>query len=144
TATLTETNGPATSVVLGLSPTTLTADGTSTSTATATVKDAHNNPVPNTTVTITTNGDAKVGAVTNHADGTYTATITASNTADQETITAGDSAKSLTKTATLTETASGTGFHATSPTRILDTRTANGGGALGPNTTRKVQVAGAQ
>ncbi|MBV8234574.1 MAG: hypothetical protein JO075_02620 [Acidimicrobiia bacterium] len=35
-----------------------------------------------------------------------------------------------------------TGFHPLSPTRILDTRTVNGGGALGPNVARKVPVAG--
>ncbi|HEV3351988.1 MAG TPA: invasin domain 3-containing protein, partial [Acidimicrobiales bacterium] len=103
TATLTETNGPATSVVLGLSPTTLTADGTSTSAATATVKDANNNPVINETVTITTSGDAKPGAVTNHNDGTYTATITASKTADAETITATATKANKAGTATLTE-----------------------------------------
>ena len=80
--------------------------------------------------------------MTNNNDGTYTATITASKTADQETITASDSAKSLTKTATLTETPSGTGFHSLPPTRILDTRTQNGGGALQPNTSRKVQITG--
>ncbi|HMC72247.1 MAG TPA: hypothetical protein VKJ07_24020, partial [Mycobacteriales bacterium] len=93
-------------------------------------------------VTITTSGDTTVSAVTNNHNGTYTATITASKTADQETITASDSAKSLTKTATLTETPSGTGFHPLPPTRILDTRSPNGGGALQPNSQCKVQITG--
>src|SRR5205807_2485904 len=93
-------------------------------------------------VMITTGGDAKVSTVTNNNDGTYTATITASKTADNETITANDSAKSLTKTATLTETAAGTGFHSLPPTRVLDTRTQGGGGPLQPNSQRTVQITG--
>src|SRR5205807_9983615 len=100
------------------------------------------NPYPSDTVPIATNGDATLSAVTNHSNGTYTATITASKTADQETITAGDAAKSLTKTATLTETPSGTGFHSLPPTRILDTRTSGDAPALQPNKQRTVQITG--
>ena len=143
TAQLTENPGPPV-LNLTLTPSSIPADGKSTSTAKATVKDANGNPYPSETVTIATSGDTTVGSVSNNGGGVYTATIKASTTADSETITATDSAKSLTKTATLTETPTGTGFHATSPTRILDTRDPNGGGALGPNSTRKVQVAGAQ
>ena len=139
TAQLTENPGPP-AMTLTLNPSAMPADGKSTSVATATVKDVNGNAYPAETVTIGTNGDTSVGAVTNHNDGTYTATITASKTADQETITASDSAKSLTKTATLTETPSGTGFHSLPPTRILDTRSS--GGPLQANSQRKIQITG--
>jgi adhesin/invasin len=138
---LTEMAGPPV-MGLTLSPSSMPADGKSATTATASVKDQFGNPYPSETVTIATNGDTTVGTVTNHNDGTYTATITASKTADNETIAAGDAAKSLTKTATLTETPSGTGFHSLPPTRILDTRTQGGGGPLQPNSQRKVQITG--
>ncbi|MBV8980370.1 MAG: Ig-like domain-containing protein, partial [Acidimicrobiia bacterium] len=138
TAQLTENPGPAV-MTLTLTPSSIPADGKSTSTATATVKDANGNPYSSETVTIATNGDTTVGSVSNNGNGVYSATITASTTADAETITASDSAKSLTKTATLTETVPSTYFPLT-PARILDTRTNNT--PLGQGETRPVQVAG--
>jgi adhesin/invasin len=142
TATLTE--NPGTPVVtVTLTPSSIPADGSSQSTAKAKVADSNGNPFPNDTVLFTTSGDVTIGATTNHHDGTYTATIVASKTADQETITATDSTQTKTGTATLTETPSGTGFHSLPPTRILDTRAQGGGGALQPNSARKVQITGA-
>jgi adhesin/invasin len=102
-ASLTETAGPAATVSVALSAATVVADGAAQSTATASVADAHGNPVLSDTVAITTSGDATVGTVTANGDGTYTATITASTTADQETITATDAATSAAGVATLTE-----------------------------------------
>ncbi|MGH7744985.1 MAG: beta strand repeat-containing protein, partial [Candidatus Dormibacteria bacterium] len=100
-AVLTVTPGPAANIALSLgksiiSTTQNPADGT---TATATVTDVHGNPVPHETVTITTNGHAQMGAVADHGDGSYTATITA-KTPGPETITATDAAIPTTKTAT--------------------------------------------
>lgn len=75
------------------------------SVATATVTDSNGNPVTTDTVTIATSGDALVGTVAAHGDGTYTATIIASTTADTETITATDGATGVAGTAALTEIA---------------------------------------
>jgi photosystem II stability/assembly factor-like uncharacterized protein len=93
---------PASALGLGLSPSSVVADGTSTTTATVSAHDRFGNPLPCGTVTLTTSGDATIGAVTDQGGGTYTATITASGTSDTETITA--TCGSLTATATLTET----------------------------------------
>ncbi len=89
-ATLHVTAGPVDSVSLVLTPDTITADGLDSSDATATVQDANGNPVVGDTVAITTDGDASVGSVTDNGDGTYSATVTSSTTADDETITAID------------------------------------------------------
>jgi adhesin/invasin len=103
TANLIETAGPLTSFTLSLTPSTITADGADTSVATATAKDANDNPVKNEAVTMVTNGDSAVSSVTNHNDGTYTATITSSKTADAETITATAANAGKTATSVLTE-----------------------------------------
>src|SRR5262249_42715300 len=95
--------GAVTDVAVVLLPTSLTADGSSQSTATATVTDSNGNLRTGDTVTFTTNGDVTIGSTTNNGDGTYSATITASITADSETITGHDGA--VTGTATLTEIA---------------------------------------
>ena len=104
-ATLTETAGPLASFSLSLSPDTLVADGAATSTATATLADAHGNAIKDKTVAFSTDGDAGVGSTTNNGDGTYSAPITASTTAGDETITAAIASLGASKTATLTETA---------------------------------------
>jgi hypothetical protein len=103
-ALLTETAGPAATVSLSVTPSSIPADGTSQSTATAMVKDASGNPVTDENVKFSSNGDVTVGPVTNNGDGTYTTTITASRTADTETITATAIKAGKTGTATLTET----------------------------------------
>src|SRR5207237_6788189 len=72
-----------------------------TSTATATVTDAFSNPVSGDTVTFSTSGDVTFGSTTDNGDGTYTATITASTTPGDETITGYDGL--ITGTATLHE-----------------------------------------
>ena len=84
------TNIPPASLTLNLSPATLSANGTSTSTATATVRDAGGNPLAGQTVVFSTSGDVTFSSVTDNGDGTYSATITASTTPGEETITATD------------------------------------------------------
>ena len=107
TATLTENPGTAASVVLGLSPNSLPADGASQSTATVTVKDANNNPLSSAVVGFTTSGDVTFSntSCNTNSVGTCSVTITASTTSGNETITAATAANNKTGTATLTETA---------------------------------------
>ncbi|MFI2104621.1 invasin domain 3-containing protein, partial [Isoptericola sp. NPDC019693] len=70
------------------SPTTLTADGTSTSTVTVTLVDAHGNPLTTSGGAVTLTTDAgTLSDVTDHGDGTYTATLTSSRTAGTATVT---------------------------------------------------------
>src|SRR5207248_9275282 len=88
-------------LALTLTPPTITANGTDTSTATATLTDAGGRLVNDATVVFSTDGDSNVGSTTNNHDGTYTAPIKASTTADKETITALAEGKS--HTAQLTE-----------------------------------------
>jgi hypothetical protein len=66
-------------LTLGLSPDTISADGSSTSVATATVKDANANPVAGDTVAFTApnDPDVQVSTTTDNGDGTYSATFTA-------------------------------------------------------------------
>ncbi|MCA1696130.1 MAG: hypothetical protein LC749_16185, partial [Actinobacteria bacterium] len=66
-----------------LDPDTIPADGTSTSNALVVVKVAGKG-LSGQQVRFTTDGDVTFGPVTDHGDGTYTATITASITADRE------------------------------------------------------------
>jgi adhesin/invasin len=75
---------------LALTPDTLVADGTSTAAASVLVTDRFGNPVAGDPVTITTTGDAPVGAVTDNGDGTYSAVVTASHTVGAEDIVAAD------------------------------------------------------
>jgi hypothetical protein len=109
--TLTATNGSATStaqlvlvpgaasaVTLALSPATLDADGASTATATITVADAHGNSRAGDVVTLVTDGDATISAITDRGFGTYTTTVTASTTAGIQTLTATAGAASTTAT----------------------------------------------
>ena len=106
-ATLAQTVGPATSVVVGLAPSSIVANGSSTSTATATVTDAEGHPIAGDAVSFssTDSGDT-IGSVTDHGNGTYTATITSSTAAHAVTITATDSSVSphVSGQATLTQT----------------------------------------
>ena len=75
------------SITLGLSPTTVAADGASQVQATAIVRDSNGNPLPGETVVVNSSGDVSVGLVTDN-NGTYTATITASLSPGDEIITA--------------------------------------------------------
>jgi hypothetical protein len=85
---LTQVPDSASQVTLTLAPPTVEADGTSTSNATITVADASGNPRTGDPVTLTTDGDVMISAVTDAGFGTYTATVTASTTAGTETLTA--------------------------------------------------------
>ncbi|MEI2702168.1 MAG: invasin domain 3-containing protein [Baekduia sp.] len=90
--TLTQTPGPATGVAVGLSPGSIVANGASTSTVTATVTDSHGNPVAGDSVGFSASDvGVHFGSVTDHGDGTYTATVTSSTTVHAITITATDS-----------------------------------------------------
>ena len=96
-ATLTQSTGQASNVSLSLSPATLVADGTSTTTATAAVTDGQAHPVAGDHVSFSSSDSAeKIGTVTDHGNGTYTATVTSSTTPGAATITATDSSPSPT------------------------------------------------
>src|SRR5206468_1403672 len=122
TATLHEHAGAAAHLSLSLTPDTITADGSSTSTARSEERRAGNNPVAGDTVTFSTSGDVTFGSTTDNGDGTYSATITASTTAGDETITGHDGL--ITGTATLHEHAGAAAHLSVSLTP--DTITADG------------------
>jgi hypothetical protein len=98
----------ASKVTVSLSPGSIAANGATTATATATVTDAGGKPVSGDHVAFTSSdsGD-KIGAVTDHGNGTYTAKITSSPVVHQVTITATDSSVSpaVAGRATLSQTA---------------------------------------
>ena len=91
-------------VTVTLTPTSIFADGSSLSTATATVTDLGGLPAAGETVVVSSSdpGEA-IGPVTDHGDGSYTATVTSSTTVGTATITAVDG--SLSAKSTLTQTA---------------------------------------
>jgi fibronectin-binding autotransporter adhesin len=103
-----QTVGPAASVKVVLSPSSILANGTSRSTATATVRDAQSRPLAGQHVRFAA-GDAAVhfGNVTDHRNGIYTATLTSSRTPHAVRITAVDSSVSpnISGHTTLTQTA---------------------------------------
>ena len=106
TATLNQSGVPAT-ISVALTPTQIVANGKSTATVTATVSDASSNPVSGERVTFTSSDPGiGVGQVTDHGNGTYTATLKSSRTAQQATVTAHDGA--LSASAGLTETSPST------------------------------------
>jgi len=106
-ATLTQTPE---AIALSLNPGSIAAGGSSTSTATATVSDAEGDPTNGQQVTFTSSDPGeRIGAVTDHGNGTYTATITSSKTAGHATITATDSSVTPNPRGTATLTQSGTG-----------------------------------
>jgi hypothetical protein len=81
----------ATHVSVALQPSSIVADGASTSTATATVTDADGNPVPGDDLEFTsTDGGEQFGEVVDHGDGTYSAQVTSTTIAGEQTITATD------------------------------------------------------
>jgi Invasin, domain 3/FG-GAP repeat len=82
---------PATNVSVGLTPPSITADGSSTSVATATVTGASSDPASAENVVFTASDpNVEIGTVTNNGDGTYSAVLTSSTTAGAVTITATD------------------------------------------------------
>lgn len=103
TATLVGYGTPST-ISVGLSPSTVTADGASTALATVTVADGGGNGVPGQTVTLSrTDGSAAIDPMSDNGNGTYTFMVHSSKKAQVETLTAGDASYKLTATATLTE-----------------------------------------
>jgi hypothetical protein len=99
---------PAANLALTLAPASTIADGASTTTATATVTDAEGNPVSGDEVAFSSSdGSDRIGAVTAHIDGVYTAQITSSTAVGTPTVTAVDTSVSpgATGTAVLAQTA---------------------------------------
>jgi Bacterial Ig-like domain (group 3)/Invasin, domain 3 len=106
--TLSQTAGPANTIGLALSPTSIVANGNSYATATAKVADAHGNPVSSDTVGFSSSDPGQVVEdVTNSGNGTYSALIKSSTTPGQIAITATDSSVNLSAVASLTQTLSG-------------------------------------
>jgi hypothetical protein len=104
---LIQTAGPASTVSVSLSPSSIVADGMSTSTATAMVTDAHGNPVTGDEVSFSTNDEGELlGGFRNNHDGTYSVTITSSTKVHAVTVTAIDFSvlPAVSNTATLTQT----------------------------------------
>ncbi len=98
-------------MTLTLAPQSIPADGVSTSTATVRMT-VGSEGYPGSNVGFSSDGDVTIGPTTDHRNGTYTATITASETADQEHITATGlfaGAVAASAHATLTETAAANG-----------------------------------
>ena len=107
-ATLTQTAGPATSVHVIVSPSSIVANGTSTSTATATVADAQGHRLAGDLLSFaSSDAGEKIGPVRDNHDGTYSATVTSSSTPGPVTITATDSSvpAGVSGKAVLTQTA---------------------------------------
>ena len=105
-----EAAGPATTITVSLSPSSIVADGKSTTTATATVDDNSMAPVgvAGQIVTFSASAGAVAGPTTDAGNGTYTATITSSTTTvGTASITATDSSVTpslVSAPATLTQT----------------------------------------
>ncbi len=74
---LTNDPGAADVISLALQPPTILADGRSVTTATATITDVYGNPLAHENVAFATSGGQLIGAVDNHGDGTYSATVQA-------------------------------------------------------------------
>jgi hypothetical protein len=90
-APLMQTPGPAATIVLGLAPGSIPANGTSTSVATATLRDGFGHVITGDTVRFgSSDPGEKLSAVTNHGNGTYSVVITSSITAGTPLISATD------------------------------------------------------
>jgi hypothetical protein len=93
---LTLVPGPASAMTLTLSESTVEADGTATVSATITVADEFGNPRIGDPVSLTSDGDVTISAISDLGFGVYSATVTASSTAGTETLTAVDGDASAT------------------------------------------------
>ncbi len=99
---LTQTRGPATTIDLLLTPSSIVANGTSTSKALVTVTDAQGHPASGDTVTITSPDGQTISPVTPGTEpGTYEATITSTSTPGESVITATDTKTNISTTAKL-------------------------------------------
>ncbi len=96
-------------------PTSIPANGSSTSTITVTLRDAFGNPLTSggNTVALTTSRGS-LGPVSDHGDGTYTATLTSSTTAGTATVTGTVGGSGIVDNATVEFTQVGT------PTLVVD------------------------
>lgn len=126
--------GAAASIAVAAAPATVPADGVSTTTITATVTDAHGNGVAGEDVGLATS-DAfeSLGPVTDHGDGTYTATLIAGTDPAPAVITASDPGLSSAHT-TVTQTALAPSA-ATGPAGGLSTTAATLNGLVNPHGT---------
>ena len=107
-ARLTQAAGPATSVHVIVSPSSIVASGSSTSTATATVTDAQGHRLAGDLLSFaSSDAGERIGPVSDNHDGTYSATVTSSSTPGPVTITATDSSvpAGVSGKAVLTQTA---------------------------------------
>jgi hypothetical protein len=98
---LTQVAGPVAALTFTLSTPSVVANGVSTVDATVTATDAYGNPKAGQALILSTNGDVAISAVTDRGFGVYTATVTASNTAGTEVLTA--TIGSVSTTASLVE-----------------------------------------
>jgi len=99
---LTQTRGPATTIDLLLTPSSIVANGTSTSKAVVTVTDAQNHPASGDTITITSPDGQTISPVTPGTEpGTYEATIRSTSTPGESVITATDTKTNISTTAKL-------------------------------------------
>lgn len=118
-AAFTITPGPpsGTTSELTADPTSIPANGSSTSTITVTLRDAFGNPLTSggNAVALTTSRGS-LGAVSDHGDGTYTATLTSSTTVGTATITGAVGGVAIVDNATVEFTQVGTPTGAASPT----------------------------
>lgn len=90
---------PATGMSLAFSQSTVVADGASTFTATATMRDAEARPVTGETVVFSSTDPGQlIGPTTDHGNGTYSATITASTTVSNVSVTASGGGLSAART----------------------------------------------
>ncbi|OUS31017.1 hypothetical protein A9Q99_04925, partial [Gammaproteobacteria bacterium 45_16_T64] len=124
-----------------VSPTTLTADGTSTATITVQAKDNFSNDIVSggLSISLSNDGNAIISSVTDNSDGTYTATIT-NTTAENITISGMIGASTITDTAALSFIP-GVASTATT-TLIANTTTLTADGTS--NTTLTIQTKDAQ
>lgn len=98
---LVQVHGPARRVGVSLASPVLTADSLSHTQATVTVADANGNPIPGDALVLGAGrAGVRFGAITDHGNGTYTATLTSSNTPGRVTIRATDISASPTAAGT--------------------------------------------
>lgn len=111
-ATLTQTVGPASTVTVTLTPSTIVADGQSKTVAAAVVTDAEGHPVPGQAVSFSSTDPGQPPSIpaTQTSPGVFTATITSTTRVGTSTITATDETVKISGKATLTQTV-GTGTH---------------------------------
>ncbi|KUF07393.1 hypothetical protein AUL38_09360 [Leucobacter sp. G161] len=99
--TLTQLAGPVDTLTAQLADARIVADGIASTTLTVTAADAHGNPLAGEAITAVAADGATVGPVTDHGDGSYTATVTSSTRAGDAVITVTDSSVTPALTSTV-------------------------------------------